>query len=237
MKQIRRILAMVLIMVMALTALPLTASAGIADTAKSISSGQTVQGWIPNENDCEDYKITVKSSGKLVLDLSINLKYANVYVYDENGNRISLSAENITSGGFTNDYRQETIWNNTVEKFNGKLTYKVNAGSYYIRIKSIDLNSTTWSNPGSGEFTLKATYPSTAAKAKISYISVTMSKGSTLQLGAVVSPSSSKVKWTSSKTSVATVSSSGKITAKAKGATIITAKSGSSTKKIRIVVK
>lgn len=241
MRTAKRLLILLMVIVMAMTAFSVTAGAGIADTAKSITSGKAVKGWIPNENDCEDYKITVKSSGKLVLDLSINLKYANVYVYDENGNRVSLSAENITSGGFTNDYRQKTIWNNTVEKFNGKLTYKVNAGIYYIRIKSIDLDSTTWSNPGSGEFTLTATFPSSSSSStstgKVSYLTLTMSKGWSLQLGAVVSPSGKKVTWKSSKKSVVSVSSNGLITAKKKGTAIITAKCGSSTKKIKIIVK
>ena len=56
-------------------------------------------------------------------------------------------------------------------------------------------------------------------------------------LGALVSPSGEAVMWTSSKTSVATVSSSGKVTAKAKGSATITAKCGTSTQKIKIIVK
>ena len=236
MKKVRRILAMILIMVMALTALPLTASAGIADTAKSITSGQTVTTALYNNGDQADYKINVTSSGTLKISLTSEMKQCDVYVFDANGNSVRISSDNISSsdrpeGRQNGDSYYYAKWNSITEKYIGSINYGVSKGTYYIRFERFSGGN------GNGKLKFTATYPSTATKAKISYISVTMSKGSTLQLGAVVSPSSSKVKWTSSKTSVATVSSSGKITAKAKGATIITAKSGTSTKKIRIVVK
>lgn len=44
------------------------------------------------------------------------------------------------------------------------------------------------------------------------------------------------ITWSSSKSSVATVSSAGKVTAKKAGTTVITAKSGSGTAKIQIKV-
>ena len=62
-----------------------------------------------------------------------------------------------------------------------------------------------------------------------------MSKGSTIQLGTVMSVDGA-VTWTSSKTSVATVSSNGKITAKSKGSAVITAKTGKNSVKIKITV-
>lgn len=61
-------------------------------------------------------------------------------------------------------------------------------------------------------------------------------KCDTLSLGAALSGGSGTVTWKSSKSSVATVSSKGKITAKKAGSTIITAKCGTSYKKVKIVV-
>jgi len=72
---------------------------------------------------------------------------------------------------------------------------------------------------------------------KLSYFTITVSEGDVLQLGTVMSPSNAKVTWTSSKSSVAAVSSAGKVTAKAAGSAVITAKSGTSSIKIKVVVK
>ena len=62
-----------------------------------------------------------------------------------------------------------------------------------------------------------------------------MSRGDSLYLGADLTGSGT-VTWKSSKPSVAAVSSSGKITAKAKGTAVISAKCGKTTKKIKIKV-
>ena len=84
--------------------------------------------------------------------------------------------------------------------------------------------------------TFTATYPTgSSSKAKINYITLNLSKGDTLSLGADIT-GSGDVTWKSSKSSVASVSSAGKVTAKSKGSAIITAKVGKTTKKIKIVV-
>lgn len=221
---------------MALTAVPLTASAGIADTAKSITSGQTVSTTLYNDDDQADYKINVTRAGTLKISLTTEMSACYIYIYDQYGNKVKVSSDAISSGryetGFQNGKdRYDARWNSVTEKYIGSINYGVNKGTYYIRFeRALD--------DGNGNLKFTATYPTTSTpQTKISYLSLTLSKGATLQLGAVVSPSGSKVTWKSSKPSVATVSSNGKITAKAKGTTIITAKCGTSTQKIRIVVK
>ena len=61
-----------------------------------------------------------------------------------------------------------------------------------------------------------------------------MKVGGTMQLS--TDAGSTGITWSSSKSSVAAVSSAGKVTAKKAGTTVITAKSGSSTAKIQIKV-
>ena len=69
-------------------------------------------------------------------------------------------------------------------------------------------------------------------------LSVTLAKGDTLRLGALMSDGSAgNVKWTSSKKSVAAVNSKGKVRAKAKGKAVITAEYGDQKIKITVVVK
>ena len=71
----------------------------------------------------------------------------------------------------------------------------------------------------------------------LSYIQIEMKKGSTLQLSGILSDSTTgKVTWSTSKSSVATVSSGGKVTAKGKGNAVITAKYGSTSLSIYIKV-
>lgn len=115
-----------------------------------------------------------------------------------------------------------------------KANYEVEKGTYFIRIQH---DSWGYGSKGDRKVNLTATFPSaTASKAKISYLTLKVSKGDIAELGAVISGSGS-VEWTSSKSSVATVNSNGKVTAKSKGSAIITAKCGSSKQKIKIIVK
>ncbi|MGN0699859.1 MAG: Ig-like domain-containing protein, partial [Oscillospiraceae bacterium] len=117
-----------------------------------------------------------------------------------------------------------------VEKFKGVISYPVSKGDYYIRFMRHGYCN------GNGKLSFTATFPSTTTTAKISYLTLELSKGSSIKLGTVVTPAGSAVTWKSSKPSVATVSGTGKVTAKAKGTTYITAQSGTSFQRIKIIV-
>lgn len=155
----------------------------------------------------------------------------NIYVFDSDGNYIKTSDTSSTSGSIPKpgSSRNKAEWNSTIEKFKGTVSYSIGKGTYYIRFERHSLTGDT------GKLTLTATFPSTAKKAKISYININLAKGSTLSLGATVT-NGGTVTWKSSNSSVVTVSSTGSITAKGKGSAIITAKCGSSSKKVKIVV-
>lgn len=241
MKKITKVLSVLMAAVMLMTALCVPASAAsIEDTAKKISSGSKVSGTM-YKGESLAFKVNVNKKGILKINFTAKCEYMDVYVYDKNGNKIDESDVQYVSGNSWSiyDIGESYIdfeWNEKVEKIQANLQYTVEKGTYYIefyRGRSAD---------GSGKLNFTATFPSSStssssSSAKISYLSIEVSKGSKMQLAAVVSAKTSQsVSWSSSKSSVVSVTSKGKITAKAKGTAVITAKLGSSTMKIRIKV-
>ena len=245
MKHIKKILAVAMVVVMAITALTFSAnSESIADTAKNITSGQSVTAILNDYADTADYKINVMQSGTLKISLTAEMHDCYVYVYDSNGNKLNVTSHTITSSSYKENQKGDDSfyaqWNSTIEQFAGTISYAVNKGTYYIRVyRSCDHYSLTRSTYyGDGDVKLTATFPSSStstSKGKVYYLRLTMDKGDTLGIGAVVS-SGTKVTWTTSNSNVATVKN-GKVTAKAKGSAIITAKCGTSSQKIKIVVQ
>lgn len=232
-KKLAAIVTMAAVTLTMTVAIPTPASAdSIYDTAKAISSGKSVSTILPGYNDTADYKVTVSGSGTLKFSIESHMKKLSMEVYDSNGNLLSTIANTTTSGENSSIGKEmhNMSWNYTIEKFKGTVSYSVKSGTYYIRFYRY-----SYGDGGNGKLTFTATYPSSTSTAKINYITINLSKGSTLSLGTDTTGSGT-VTWKSSKTSVATVSSTGKVTANGKGSTIITAKSGKSSKKIKIVV-
>ncbi len=90
-----------------------------------------------------------------------------------------------------------------------------------------------------GKVSIKATYPSndSSSDVKITSFTLEMKKGDTIQLGTLLSADTDdNVTWKSSKTAVAKVSATGKITAQSKGSATITASIGDSSVKIQVNV-
>lgn len=81
------------------------------------------------------------------------------------------------------------------------------------------------------------TFAATKASIKLNKSTLSIKVGSTSTLKATVTGKSSSVTWKSSNTSIATVNSNGKITAKKAGKTTITAKANGKTAKCTITVK
>ncbi len=235
-KLLKKLAAIVTIAAVTLTmavAIPTPASAdSIYDTAKAISSGESVSTILPAYYDTADYKVTVSGSGTLKFSIESHMRKLSMEVYDSNGNLLSTIANTTTSGDNSSIGKEmhNMYWNYTIEKFKGTVSYSVKSGTYYIRFYRY-CNS----DEGNGKITFTATYPSSTSTTKVKYITINLPKGSTLSLGADTTGSGA-VTWKSSKSKVATVSSTGTVTAKAKGSAIITAKSGKSSKKIKIVV-
>lgn len=185
-----------------------------------------------------DYKINAASSGELKLKFDARVNMLEIRVFDSNGKALSYSAadpmpENEAMyGGFPGADKTYAQFisskSGNQSRVTGTVTYKVNKGTYYIRLAKTD---TRLDADETVNFT--ATFPSDSASGKISCLTITVKKGSSVQLGTDMS---GKVTWSSSKKSVAEVSSTGKVTAKSKGTAYITAKSGSGSVKIKVEV-
>ncbi|MBQ9460729.1 MAG: Ig-like domain-containing protein [Clostridia bacterium] len=211
----------------------------IADTAKAFSSGDTKTiKYEGNKEVTSDYSVKLSKKGKIVISISSSgVSNLYVYIYDENGEKYVPDASNFSSGRVYNSIRgiAQCSWNKTVEKLKGTLTYNdMEKGTYYIRFEKQYI----WggSSGSSGKATIKITYPSSESSSgsKLSCVTIPMKVGDAMQLS--TDAGTSGITWSSSKSSVATVSSSGKVTAKKAGTAVITAKSGSSTAKIQIKV-
>ncbi len=233
-RKIVAVLSAVVIAVSACASMAVTAGAdSIYDTAKAISSGKSVSTILPAYNDTADYKVTVSGSGTLKFSIESQMGKLSMEVYDSNGNLLSTIANTDTSGNSSSIGKDmhNMYWNDTIEKYKGTVSYSVKSGTYYIRFYRY-----SYSSSGNGKLTFTATYPTgSSSKAKINYITLNLSKGDSLSLGADMTGSGT-VTWKSSNSSAVSVTSSGRVTAKGYGSAIITAKVGKTTKKIKIVV-
>lgn len=235
----KKFLSIVLSLVMAVSAMAMfavSASAdSIADTAKSLDSGKLITIPLSYPKQDADYKIKVSKAGTLKINVSSQFSFTDVYVYDSVGKYVRADSQTekigtiarMNSGDFL-----EFRWQSSMEKAEGSAKYTVSKGTYYIRIH----NGTT----SEKKVKFKATFPSddSSADVKLTQFTLEMKKGDTVQLGTLLSGNSDdNVVWKSSKTSVAKVSATGKITAQAKGSAAITATLGDSSLKIQVNVK
>ena len=198
-------------------------AASVFDTAKAINSGKKYTKEL-KYNECADYKITANKSGKLVLKLIADIYRVEINVCDSDGAKLEPEEYKSASGY---SWYNKMRWDSSTEIASATYTYDIKKGTYYIRIISLGKK---------GKLNVTATYPSseTDSSSKISCITIPMKVGDTMQL--TTDAGSTGITWSSSKSSVAAVSSAGKVTAKKAGTTVITAKSGSSTAKIQIKV-
>lgn len=245
MKFTRKLMSVILAAVMVIGTLVVNASAAISidELARNLPSGEA-KSFRLSKYSHQYYRVVLSKKGTLELSISSNWGFIDVYVYDALGNKFMCS-ENIFSEGKGKEMEDgcfRCIWNGSAETesaetvegtlaMEGTIKYELKKGTYYIEL-------TTYSALGTDETTFKATYPTPdSADVQLSNITICMSVGDTITLEVDAAPSNTKLTWSSSKKSVATVSSKGKVEAIEAGTTIITVKGGSSSQKIKIVVK
>ncbi len=179
------------------------------DNAADLSLPDTLEGTL-NPNDELVYSIKLTSDG--TLNYSIN-NYGDpndvhMYfkLYDENANEVHA---------FT------CYANSSSEKF----SYELKKGTYFLKIDNDDKT---------GDYKVTLSFQPTITIS----LCINLKKGDTLLLSSLLTPSGSNDKtiWITSKKSVATVSSNGKITAVSAGTATITAKTSSGSK-TSIIVK
>ena len=177
------------------------------------------------EGDERVYRFNVAKSGTMKISLAADNDILATLYRDSDDNDVEISNMNVISGS---DYKNNDTYASIGYKTTAELSYKVTKGTYYLRLFK--------NQRSTGTLSMTATYPEGSSNdSKISCLSLNLKKGGTLQLGAVMSVDGN-VTWTSSKTSVATVFSTGKVTAKGTGTAVITAKSGKNSVKIQIRV-
>lgn len=211
-KLFKKIAAVVMTAVIAVSAMVIpttTASAaGVFDGAVNISELEYYSKQFTEANQYQYYKIVLPSSGDITLRAAEEYNYCRWRFYDSNATEIQT------------DYfgRDKT---RTIEN--------LKAGTYYLYV--IGERDTSYVKDFYYTFT-----PDN--KATIS-LKLTIEKGDVLQFGALTSNYTGKtVTWVSTKKSVATVTSKGKVTAKKAGSTVIRAQLEDGTYvQIKIVVK
>lgn len=224
MTKFKKLTAILLSAVMLVCCFAVSAGAeSVFDTAKAINSGKKYTKELKHY-ECADYKITANKSGKLVLKLIADIYEVEINVCDSDGAKLDPKEYKSASGY---SYINKMRWDSSTEIASATYTYDIKKGTYYIRLISLGEK---------GKLNVTATFPSseTDSSSKISCITIPMKVGGTMQLS--TDAGSTGITWSSSKSSVAAVSSAGKVTAKKAGTTVITAKSGSSTAKIQIKV-
>ena len=248
MKKITKILSVLMAAVMLMTALCVPAyAADEFEKAKLIDSGKKVsfttkyndydntgKGWgtgIPNT-----FKVKLSKDGTLKLTVVSQTQSIYVQLLNADGTEyVDYSKMNCTTGTAQRIYDGYAWihWDGGLKKSKTVMEYKVKKGTYFVRVMGSSNREIA------GKTSVTFSYPQekeeSSASAKITSFTVTLKKGDTLQLGTILSGEGT-VKWSTSKKAVATVSSKGKITAKAKGTAVITAKTGDSSMKITIKV-
>lgn len=254
MKTLKRFFAVVLTAALLISTRTFAVSAAsIADSAKPGESGKKYSYTFQDGEDGLVYKLELSKKGNIEINFNYQLSTGVIKLFDSDGNSLKPDSIEMTSGksGYWNDsysydgngnkvysgYATTFTWNEAFEKSAGKLIFKSKAkGTYYAKI------SYEYGFKGKGKASWSFTYPSakqteSSGSGKISNFTLRLDAGDSIKLGVDVSPDDADVFWSSSKSSVASVSASGKVTAKKAGTAIITAKCGSSSVKIKVIVE
>lgn len=247
MKILKKMLCGVMAAVMMVTALCIPASAADDyEKAKLVDSGKKVsfttkyneytndgKGWgtgIPNI-----YKVQLSKAGTLKLTVVSQTGSIFVQVLDKDATEYIDYDKMESITGIAQHHHDGYAWvhcDSNLKKSKTVLEYKLKKGTYFVSVlgsSNCEIN---------GKTSISFSYPQAEKKsdaAEITSFEISLKKGDSLQLGAILS-GDGDVKWSTSKKSVATVSSKGKITAKAKGSAVITAKVGNSSRKITVKV-
>jgi len=124
---------------------PLT---GIRKTAEPTKIGESYSVKVNTEKP-SDFEIVTAADGNLTLSLESFAENTYFSLYNEDGVSFKSTNQNIVSGSSlqiannspwgskafdNNDIVYLYTWNRTAEKFKGSFTFKLDAGTYYLRI-------------------------------------------------------------------------------------------------------
>lgn len=151
MKQIKRLLAAILVVLMLTAFIPTIASAAgnsIAD-ATSISFGNNYTGSITETNTNDVYKFTISSSGRIKIDLTAYIERTNYFIYDIKGNKIWE-----VWGRYWNDVSKEYNMDETVDLTSGTYYFAIeknySTGNYKFKLSFVSANE-SFKEPNGGD--------------------------------------------------------------------------------------
>lgn len=220
MKLLKKIGCFVLAAMMSLGVAVVQASAyEFEENAVEVFSGEQVDFQI-GKGETKNFMIDLDEKTDLNIHWSMESSSTNIYVYDSFGTEVA--GPYYFRGSSDKSYLSSYEQNFPLEK-----------GKYYFSFKA----SMYQYGSGKGKMIINFGETETEPEVKISYLGLSMKKGTSIQLSAVLEGGSDTVSWFSSKKTVATVSKTGKVTAKKKGTAVISAKCGESVVKIKITVK
>jgi len=122
---------------------------GIAKTAKeTLEIGKIYNLKIsPSTSDYStppvflDFKIVTSIDGNLALFFETFAEETDFVLFNENGLALNPMSNNVISGNYRYGFwygtavrSNDLLWNPTVEKFKGSVTFILDAGTYYLRI-------------------------------------------------------------------------------------------------------
>lgn len=168
-------------------------------TGTKLNMGQYYYGQIALNDSHDIYKFSLSSKVTLKINFTSYMEDCYIRIINDNGNEM---------------WYDRIYWNESQGYISKIYSHTLDAGDYAIQVEQRSGATGTYKilvNDGKERIQLNKT---TASLTNL---------GQTVQLSATVTPSAT-VKWSSSSTSVATVSSTGKVTAKGFGQATITAK-------------
>jgi hypothetical protein len=230
-----KLLAIVMTAIIALTALPMTASAGtIEDDAQSIVANTTYKATL-TKGVRKSYKVTVKE-GKAILNINADISDYLVQLYDANTVAVTLNSKTATTGKFSTyiyfngkylSSGYDVMWDSASEKSLVDLEYSLPAGTYYIVFWRHD--------SAAGYDTLKFNLKSANTKT-----TATTTKTAGVQLAAKATAqlySDETATYKSSNEKIVKVDGAGKVTAVAKGTAYVTITADKQATKVYFNVK
>jgi hypothetical protein len=222
--KLRKIISVVLAAVIMLS-LSISASAEtMFDVAKEIKLGTKYKVVLTDEYLDNTFKFTIAADTTIKIQFETDIYSAKYYLYNSKGEEMSSKNLKASSG----QMQSSTIfWNSKTEIANTSCDYTLLKGTYYLQLNR-------W-GAGGNIMKFKISDPNASSVTALS-LSITIDEGDTLDLGGIVTPSGSKITWKSSDSEVATVSSTGEVTAVSAGKAKITATAGSKTASITIIV-
>ncbi len=241
MKRFVKLLAVFVATALAVVSMTVCAgAASMADIAKYISVGEEVECSFLGISSSANYFRIDCGKGDLTIYYSADQRLTAVSLYDETGKEIAYTKAEAAVGKVRNlsfeklsvSKKTFAYWSPKLKKAEGKITYKLEkAGIYYIQIGGLGS-----SYSGTFTFSVDANAGTISETASIVPV-ITLRVGDSIGLSGMVTPKNAeKVTITYKNNGVISVSSSGKITAKAVGESYVTLKSGKQKLKITIVV-